>query len=245
MKRLAVCLSLLLHALASHAADEVIDVAIYRGPGVGGAGPEALLKTLSSRPLEFTARFITPEEVRAGVLRDFDVVVFPGGSGSRQAEGLGGDGREVVREFVRNGGGYVGICAGCYLACENYSWSLKILDAKTKSQKWKRGTKVLELGFTEEAKPLLDLETAGVKYANGPVMEPAGSPDLPDFTTLAVFKTETAENGTPAGIQVNSPAILSGTFGKGRVVGISPHPEQSERLDDVVPRLLRWTVSGE
>jgi glutamine amidotransferase-like uncharacterized protein len=245
MKRLAGCLSLALFSIAPLAAEEVIDVAIYRGPGVGGSGPEALLKALSERPAEFTARFVSAEEIRARILREFDAVIFPGGSGSRQAEGLGGDGREAVREFVRNGGGYIGICAGCYLACENYSWSLKILDAKTKSQKWKRGTKVLELGFTEEAKPLLDLETAGVKYANGPVMEPAGSPDLPDFTTLAVFKTETAENDTPAGIQVNSPAILSGAFGKGRVVGISPHPEQSEGLELVVPRLLRWSVAGE
>lgn len=245
MKRLVRSLAFAFLFSGSVIAAEIIDVAIYRGPGVGGSGPAAILKTLTERPSEFTARFVTPEEIRAGILREFDAVIFPGGSGSRQAEGLGGDGREVVREFVRNGGGYLGICAGCYLACENYSWSLKILDAKTKSQKWKRGTKVLELGFTEEAKPLLDLQTAGVKYANGPVMEPAGSPDLPDFTTLAIFKTETAENDTPAGIQVNSPAILSGTFGKGRVVGVSPHPEQSEGLEHVVPRLLRWSVAGE
>jgi hypothetical protein len=68
----------------------------------------------------------------------------------------------------------VAVRAGCSLACENYSWSLKILDAKTKSREWKRGTKALGLGFTEAAKALLDLETAGVKYSNGPVMEPTG-----------------------------------------------------------------------
>jgi hypothetical protein len=27
-----------------------------------------------------------------------------------------------VREFVREGGGYCGICAGAYLACSNFSW---------------------------------------------------------------------------------------------------------------------------
>jgi hypothetical protein len=75
-------------------------------------------------------------------------------------------------------------------------------------------------------------------------MEPAGSPDLPDYTTLATFKTETAENDTPKGIQIDSPAILTGTFGKGRVVGISPHPEQTEGLRDYVPRLAEWAVSG-
>ncbi|MFM9148181.1 MAG: BPL-N domain-containing protein [Verrucomicrobiota bacterium] len=38
--------------------------------------------------------------------------MFTGGSGSAEAEGLGVAGREEVRKFVREGGGYVGICAG-------------------------------------------------------------------------------------------------------------------------------------
>lgn len=228
-------------------ADEVIDVAIYKGPGVGGAGPDALLKTLQSRPGEFTARFVGPEDIRGGVLKDFDAVVFPGGSGSKQSAGLGEDGRGIVRDFVSKGGGYTGICAGCYLACENFSWSLKILDAKTKSSKWKRGVKPLDLGFTPDAAKLLGLseDSATVKYANGPVMEPANSPDIPDFTTLAIFRNEVAENETPAGIQINTPAILTGNFGEGRVVGVSPHPEQSEGLRNIVPRLIQWSVRGE
>jgi glutamine amidotransferase-like uncharacterized protein len=245
-------LSLVLAPVLS-AADEAapdkptpIRVGIYRGPGVGGPGPGELEKTLQSAKGRFTTRFLTPEEVRAGVLDQFDLVIFPGGSGSRQAEGLGGDGREVVRRFVENGGGYIGICAGCYLACENYSWSLKILDAKTKSQKWKRGVKLLDLGLAPDGRDLLGSKesTVSVKYANGPVMEPAGSPDLPDYTTLATFKTETAENDTPKGIQIDSPAILTGVFGKGRVIGISPHPEQTEGLKNFVPRLIEWAVSG-
>lgn len=227
--------------------ETVTQVAIYRGPGVGGAGPGALLQTLQSRPDAFTARFVSPEEIRGGVLKDFDVVVFPGGSGSKQAEGIGAEGREIVRAFVRDGGGYVGICAGCYLACEGFTWSLKILNAKTKSKKWRRGVKPLDLRFTPAAARLLGLtaDAATVKYANGPVMEPAHSPDLPDFTTLAIFHNEVAENDTPAGIQIGSPAILSGVFGKGRVVGISPHPEQSEGFQDIVPRLIQWTARGE
>lgn len=223
-----------------------IRVGIYRGPGVAGPGPGEIEKALKAGKGRFTTRFLTPEEVRAGALDPLDLVIFPGGSGSRQAEGLGGDGREVVRRFVENGGGYIGICAGCYLACENFSWSLKILDAKTKSSKWKRGVKMLDLGLEPDGRNLLGAKdgTVTVKYANGPVMEPAGSPDLPDYTTLATFKTETAENDTPKGIQIDSPAILTGTFGKGRVVGISPHPEQTEGLRDYVPRLAEWAVSG-
>lgn len=246
MKTALSALFAILFSLAS-ADEKVIDVAIYKGPGVSGAGPEALLKTLQSRPAEFTARFVGPDEIRGGVLKDFEVVVFPGGSGSKQAEGIGEEGREIVRAFVREGGGYIGICAGCYLACEGFTWSLKILDAKTKSKKWRRGIKPLEVGFTPDAAKLLGLaaDSASVKYANGPVMEPANSPDLPDFTTLALFKNEVAENETPAGIQIDSPAILTGTFGKGRVVGVSPHPEQTVGLDGLVPRLIQWSVRGE
>jgi len=224
--------------------DDRLAVAIYVGPGVGGTGPSSIDEKLSASPDRFIARYIGPEEVRNGALDQFDVVVFPGGSGSRQAEGLGEKGRENVREFVAGGSGYVGICAGCYLACENYSWSLRILDARTKSSKWRRGVGPLELGFEAPALELLAMTspTALVKYANGPVMEPAGSPGIPDFTTLAVFKTEIAENDTPAGIQIDTPAILTGPFGKGRVVGISPHPEQSDGLRDLVPRLIEWSA---
>lgn len=240
-------LSLFAFALSLARADERIDVAIYQGPGVGGAGPSSLMKALEARPAEFTVRQIGPDELRGGALKDIEVVVFPGGSGSKQAEGIGEEGRGIVRDFVRNGGGYVGICAGCYLACEGFSWSLGILDAKTKSKKWKRGVKTLELGFTAEGSKLLGIEgeTAPVKYANGPVMEPAGSPELSDYTTLAVFNDEVAENDTPPGIQLGTPAILTGTFGEGRVVGISPHPEQSESIRDIVPRLIQWAVRGE
>lgn len=224
-----------------------ISVGIYVGPGVGGSGPSSLETTLNNTPDRFVARYLGPDDVRGGALAQFDLVVFPGGSGGGQAEGLGEKGREIVRRFVSEGGGYVGICAGCYLACENFSWSLKILDAKTRSSKWRRGVKELELGLQSEAAGLLGIEapTVTVKYANGPVMEAAGSPDIPDFTTLAVFNTETAENETPPGIQIGTPAILTGTFGKGRVVGISPHPEQTEGLKEVVPKLIEWaTASG-
>jgi len=219
-------------------------VAIYTGPGVAGPGPGALKETLDAKPEQFSARFIGPVEVKAGALGEIDVVVFPGGSGGRQAEGLGSDGREIVKAFVREGGGYIGICAGCYLACENFSWSLKILDARTKSSKWRRGSKALELGVATGAREVLGIkeDTITVKYSNGPVMEPAGSPDLPDYVTLAVFDTETAENETPPGIQIGTPAILTGTYGKGRVVGISPHPEQTDGLKEIVPRLIGWSA---
>jgi hypothetical protein len=219
-------------------------IAIYYGPGAFGGGPLALRRTLREEEERYSVRIIGPEEVRNGSLEQFDLVIFPGGSGSRQAAGIGDEGQEAVRDYVRDGGGYIGICGGCYLACENFSWSLGILDAKTKSSKWRRGKKMLELAFSESGRELLEPanEVELVKYQNGPVMAPAESPTIPDFVTFATFQTEVADNDTPEGIQVDSPAILGGSFGRGRVVGISPHPEQTENLTHFVPELIEWCL---
>lgn len=224
---------------------ETIWIAIYQDRGVGGNGPNAMRADFAALP-GFETRTIGASEVQGGALDQFDAVIFPGGSGSKQAAGLGEAGREKVRAFVAGGGAYLGICAGCYLACENFSWSLKILDAKTRSSKWERGKAVLDLGFEGGAESLFGLDAkVEVRYQNGPVMEPAHSPDIPDFETIAVFGSEVAKNGTPKGLQVGTPAILRGTFGNGRAVGISPHPEQTDGLRQIVPTLVKWAVGRE
>ncbi len=45
-----------------------------------------------------------------------------------------------------------------------------------------------------------------VRYNNGPVFKPGDKPELPAYIPLAFFRSEVAENGTPAGVMVNSPA---------------------------------------
>ena len=221
-------------------------VAVFQDAGVGGTGPEKIRQRLEAMEGRFQTRIVGGAEIRNGSLDDFDAVVFPGGSGSKQAAALKESGREEVRDFVSDGGAYVGVCAGCYLACENFSWGLKILDAKTLSSKWARGRATLDLEFSNEATAELKLDSkkAKVLYVNGPVMGPANSELIPDFETVATFKTETAKNGSPEGIQIDSPAILRGIYGKGRVVGISPHPEQTDGLRDLLPGLLEWGLSA-
>src|SRR4051812_18762966 len=79
------------------------------------------------------------KDIREGVLKEMDVLVQPGGSGSKQAEALQPEGCDAIREFVKGGGGYVGICAGSYLATTDYTWSLGILNAKVVDRKhWAR-----------------------------------------------------------------------------------------------------------
>ena len=79
-----------------------------------------------------------------------------------------------------------------------------------------------------------------IRYVNGPLLGPSGLDDLPDFTTLGIFRTEVAENGAPTGVMEDTPAIICGEFGKGRVLLTGPHPEYVEGLEPMVVRAARW-----
>jgi hypothetical protein len=186
------------------------------------------------------------EEIRGGALAQFDLVIFPGGSGSAEAAALGESGCEQVRQFVEQGGGYIGICAGAYLATSGFSWGLKILDAKTVSPKWRRGRGTVEIELTEEGRRVLGADGRhDILYVNGPILMPADVDALPDYVPLALFRTEVAENGTPVGAMTDSPAIVAGPCGSGRVLCFSPHPEQTEGLEGFLTRAVGWVTKGQ
>ncbi len=221
-----------------------VRVALYKGPGTGGAGPPAMMLRLNHLP-ESTIQQLSPEDIQNGALTNYDVIIFGGGSGSREAESIGETGREEVRKFVAKGGGYIGICAGAYLATCNYPWSLKLINAKTISPKWQRGKGTVTMELTGSGKELLGDRSGkiDVHYANGPVVTTGEHPDLPPFEVLAYFRSEMAEHDSPPGVMVNSPAIFKAAYHQGRVVCISPHPEQTQGLEDIVPAAVSW-VSG-
>ena len=220
-----------------------LKVGIYSGPGAPTSGVENVTNVL--KPLsQISVVRLSGEEMGAQNLGAYDVLVFPGGSGSSQAKGIGEAGAKNVREFVRNGGGYVGICAGAYLACSNFSWGLGILNAGTVSSKWRRGQAFLDLETTADAKAVLG-EVKGlfkVRYNNGPILKPWTRSDLPPYQTLSVFRSEVAKYGSPEGVQVNSPAQAIAPFGKGRVFVSSPHPENTPGLEHLIPRAIIWAA---
>jgi putative intracellular protease/amidase len=203
-----------------------VAIALYDAKGTGGEGVPRLTQLFSGLE-NVTVVHVGPHEMRTSVLSQFDVVIFPGGYGSRQARAIGARGRSAVARFVKNGGGYLGICAGAYLATSKLSWGLRILDAKPVSSKWVRGKGMVEVEVTSEGRELLGWpkKMMSIRYQNGPILTAAGSRLLPDYKTLAYFRTEVAANGAERGVMVNSPAIVAGPCGKGRVICFSPHAE--------------------
>lgn len=220
-----------------------ITVGIYRGLGSPQSGVDNVLNVLRPFP-KMKAVVLSGQEVGSLNISAYDVLVFPGGSGSGQSKGIGAAGLKNVREFVKQGGGYVGICGGAYLACSNFTWSLGILNAGTVSDKWRRGHALLDLEPTLAGQQWLgDVKsTFKVRYHNGPILTAAHRIDIPAYNVVTVFKTEIAEYGSPAGVQVNSPAHVISTYGKGRVFISSPHPENTPGLENFIPRGVFWSA---
>ena len=222
-----------------------LKVGIYRGPGSPQGGVDSVSNVLKPFP-QVKVVVLSEQDVATLNLSSYDVLVFPGGSGSGQSKGIGAAGLKNVRDFVSNGGGYVGICGGAYLACSGFSWGLGILNAGTVSSKWMRGQAMLDLELAPAGPEILgDVKgTFKVRYHNGPILKPDDRTDIPPYTTVTIFKNEVADNGTPAGVQVNSPAHVISTFGKGRVFISSPHPENTPGLENFIPRGIFWAAGG-
>lgn len=193
---------------------------------------------------------ITAARIREGGLREGDVLIHPGGSGGGQGKALGEAGRDAVRRFVSGGGGYVGFCAGAYLATNDYTWSLGLLDAKVVDRKhWARGKGPVQVRLSPAGRDLLGAagEEVTFYYAQGPLLARREWPAarLPAYESLGVFASEVALNGAPSGIMAGTTAIARAPFGGGRVFCFSPHPELTEGIEGFVARAVRWAANRE
>jgi hypothetical protein len=194
-----------------------------------------------------------PEDVKAEVLSQFDVLIFPGGSGSAQGKAIGANGREVIRDYVQSGGGVIGICAGAYLCSSHYQWSLNLMNAKVfnvmvdvpelgRKSMWYRGKATnVEVEVNKMGEPILGISgTHAIRYQNGPILSPGNRPDLPEFSTLAYFRTENGIYEAQKNTMVNTPAVVVSQFGKGRVLAISPHFESTKDRGKVILDALNY-----
>jgi hypothetical protein len=77
-----------------------------------------------------------------------------------------------------------------------------------------------------------------IHYAQGPLLAPVNNPDIPDFQTLATFKTEIALNGAPQGVMLGTTAAAEGQFGRGRVICFSPHPEMTKGIENLIQNAI-------
>jgi len=91
-------------------------VFLYEGKGTWDAGTENLEAFLSSEGFSYETK--QPKDLVLGDLASEDppLLIMPGGESWVYLEDLGEAGAQNIRDYVRNGGSYLGICAGAFYA---------------------------------------------------------------------------------------------------------------------------------
>ncbi|MFZ4732679.1 MAG: BPL-N domain-containing protein [Pirellulales bacterium] len=192
---------------------------------------------------------VSAADIRAGALPgQFDVLVVGGGSSKTEGRTIGDDGKQAITRFVSGGGGYVGICAGAFLASRT-SYGLGISPTQVRS------TRAGGLARVDLAEPFrkaagLPPGVARIAFHGGPILALADDATTRDALVWGTFRTDveiepnpaaaatTKEQDLPTTIPLaGTPAVVSATYGSGRVVVFSPHPERAPG-----PQTLFWTA---
>jgi len=94
------------------------------GTSGGGAFPMATIA--AARMLEYAGATVymidAGDIIDNNILADLDASCFPGGYAVTYTEYFAPDeldaGRNAIRDFISNGGGYIGLCAGAFFAAD-------------------------------------------------------------------------------------------------------------------------------
>ena len=186
---------------------EVAEVAIYSEKGAVLSQDVAYALEL----LDIKYNTLDENDIKEGKLEQFDFLIISGGYTQEYMPALGEVGREAIRNFVQEGGAYIGICGGAYIASERVEvpgrpQGLGIIDIEN-IRKSGRGMRKIYLNEHPITQGLgRELE---IYYQNGPEMVAKENVE-----GIAKYKS-------------GKFAIVASSFGKGRVICFSPHPEGS------------------
>lgn len=92
--------------------------AVYVGPGARSTGMFRWMQLVDQAP-ELEAVFVDGAAIRNGALRNAATLIVPGGKSYVIADELGQEGADELRRFIRDGGSYIGTCAGAILMLDD------------------------------------------------------------------------------------------------------------------------------
>ncbi len=191
-------------------------------------------------------RYVRTSDIARGILDSLDVIIVPGGGGSRQFLNMGAGNRERLKAFIHQGGGYVGICAGAYLASNTPDYAcLGISGAKAIDiEHDNRGHGVVKFTLTEAGRALFpelaDYDTCYLSYYEGPVYDTIGDAQ---YVTFATMESDVhTEGNAPSNMTNGRPFYIGSQYGKGRVFSCIAHPEGTPGMRWMIPRMVRWVA---
>ena len=217
-----------------------LQVALYMGEGAWADEETILTHMFEWMGCNLTT--VRGDDIRDGCLDNYGILVWPGGHYPAYWDEVGLDGKARIQEFVDGGGGYFGICAGAYYACDYVVWmdddAFPPPDYKVDGLElnldlypgvaWgpifeivdrpEPGFAMEQVDIVNHSHPITDNmpDHLSMMYAGGPYLQPH---DGANVTILGVYNT----TGTPA--------IVACHYGNGRVFLAGPHGEIEECSD--------------
>jgi glutamine amidotransferase-like uncharacterized protein len=209
--------------------------AVYNDHGVWSEGVNRLNVLLSE--WGWTVENISAYQINSGYLNtEFDLIVFPGGDAGSYKLDISDTGTGEIRNFVNDGGGYIGICAGAFWASDRIVWHGREIDYPLNllpgtatgpldelctpgSQCW------TDVRFSTDYPAGGDLSGVfSCYYYDGPEMDTTGAAVFARYETL------------------DSPAAVALEYGAGKVAVIGVHPEMSSATEPVLKSMVEWTM---
>ena len=169
-----------------------------------------------------------------------DVLIHSGGSGSKQGNDLGEEGRKIVRQYVDQGG-FLGVCAGAYLATNDYSWSLNLLMPKYSTEN--TGHAVWGLcnwNYHLPDRSYFRFNDLDIYYGQGPLLARREWDDLKlSIMKVLRFMLRRLLHGAPSGIMKEPLPLFVASTGKEGLL-LLRHPELTEGLHHLIPTVVNW-----
>lgn len=201
----------------------------------------------------------------------YKVMIFPGGYAYYYNYWISEAGKTRIRNFVSNGGGYLGICAGAYFASDKVTWNGLTYDDSFMTNAYDESTGYdLDLLSGTAIGPLDGIANYAADQYNMSTFNFSGSNDVLSGYKSTPYPEDILYYGGPyfsigSGPNVQTlatyeyngqPGIVATTYQSGKVVLFGPHPEIEEdssrdgtsfgkSLDDNDSdwRLLRYVLS--
>lgn len=203
------------------------DIALYSDSGCWAESVTAATKMFEW--MGFSVILVNADYINNNSLDSFNIICFPGGDMYQYSQDISASAKEKVREYVRSGGGYIGICGGAFFASETVVWQGNQLpmsplglfkgsaegtiDAIVPYPQ--RGMCQVDIVDTMHAITHSVSNPQWILYYWGPVLKPNTS----EVTVIGNYNA------------VDQPAILAFEYGKGRVFITGTHPEIEEDSD--------------
>lgn len=227
---------------------------IYKGPGSCvedcSESPEKILKSMG-----YDTRFVGPNETNYDIFKNATLWLQPGGLVREQYKAMSPILKSNIVKFVKDGGGYIGLCAGALLASEGYYWDSSKTGPFVEmglnfipgySTIYSVGlTKNLEYINVDIISTVWDGQTKFLYWEEGPVFSP-----IKKWKEQGVEVVSTYPN--------NYPATLRRKYFKGKVFVTAFHPEaptdwltfykindrDKDGIDfDVLKSMINWVVT--